>query len=101
MDWDEIKDSWEDDSIVGSGKEKESGESEEENEGRYVKHNWSKDSGDTIVPNDSMETDDREYEPTTTDSEESVISTPNKLLGRKKQTTLTMTFKEASKEKIL
>ena len=64
-----------------------SGESKDEDEGRDVKHNRSKDSGYKIVPNDSMDTDDREYEPTTTDSEESVISTLNKRQGNKNQTT--------------
>ena len=80
---DEIKDSWEDESIIGCEKEKESGESEGENEKRDVKHDWSDDRADTIIINESMEKNDKEYEPTTTDSEESVLLTKKKRPGNK------------------
>ena len=64
--------------------ERDDQENKDGDEDSEVKHNQSEGSGDTLVINDSMETDDREYEPTTKDSEERVISTLNKLLGYKK-----------------
>ena len=70
---DEVRDSWEEDSIL-------------ENKGEY-KHGWingsmgneerddsqSENSGDTMIPSESMDTGDKEYDLTTTDSEESVM----------------------------
>ena len=95
-----VKESWEDDSIIECENEREDEENEDGDKDSEVKHNQSEASGDILVINDSMETNDREYKPTTSNSEESVISTRNKQLGNKKQTTLMMTSKEANKEKI-
>ena len=57
-------------------------------------------SGDTIVPNESMYTGDKEYEPTTTDSEESLVSAKGAKKRNKKQTTLTQTFGEKTNNKV-
>ena len=55
---------------------------------------WSESSGDTIIPIKSMDTGNKEYDPTTTDLEESVISAKCEKMRNKKQTTLTQTFGE-------
>ena len=75
MDQDRVKDSWEDDSIVENGKDKENEASGNENYETETSDSQSDDSGDTIIPNESMEKNYKEYEPTTTDSEESSVST--------------------------
>ena len=41
-----------------------------------------------------MDTGNKEYDPTTTDSEESVVSAKGAKMRNKKQTTLTQTFRE-------
>ena len=69
MDQDRLKDLWEDDSIVESVKDKVSEESREENGEIETSGSQSDDSGNTIVPNKSMETNNNQYEPTTTDLE--------------------------------
>ena len=48
-----------------------------------------------------MDTGDKEYEPTTTDSEESVVSAEGEKTRNKKQTTLTQTFGEKTNDKIV
>ena len=54
----------------------------------------SESSGDTIIPCESMDTGNKEYDPTTTDLEESVILEKCAKTRNKKQTTLTQTFGE-------
>ena len=55
-------------------KEKENEESGDESDEMGTRDSQSDRSGDMIVPNEIMETADKEYEPTTTDLEESVVS---------------------------
>ena len=54
----------------------------------------SESSGDTIIPSKRMDTGNKEYDLTTTDLEESVISTKCGKTRNKKQTTLTQKFGE-------
>ena len=48
-----------------------------------------------------MDTGDKKYDPTTTDSEESVVSAKGAKMRNKKQTTLTQTFREKTNDKII
>ena len=88
----EVRDSWEEDSILEN---KRDCENEQNSEGSgYIEpdDSRSESSGDTIIPSESMDTGDKEYDPTTTDSEESVVSAKCEKMRNKKQTTLTQTF---------
>ena len=55
--------------------------------------------GETITHTDSMvDVNDREYEPTSTDSDESEVSVREKKVSNKKQTMITNTFHLTKKE---
>ena len=96
MGQDRVKDPWEDDRIIENVKEKENEESGDENNETETRNSQSDNSGYTIIPNEIMETFDKEYEPTTTESEESVVSAKCVKARNKKQTTLTQTLKETN-----
>ena len=88
-----VKDTWEGDSILN-------GEEEITNEDGESKHSNEDDSSnrdgknkDTLPHTGIVEDEnDREYEPTSTDSEESVVSIKRKKPTNKKQTMITNTF---------
>ena len=88
-----VKDSWEDGSILN-------GEEEMTNEDGANKHSNKSGSGnsngeneDTILHTGSVVDEyDKEYDPTSTDSEESVVSIKRKKKTNKKQTMITNTF---------
>ena len=71
----EVRDLWEQDSILENKRECENEQNSEGSEDIEPDDSWSESSGDTIIPSESMDTGDKEYDPTTTDSEESVVST--------------------------
>ena len=88
-----VKDSWEDYSILN-------GEVEIAHEDGASKHSNEDDSSNRDGDNEDTQThtgsivdeDDKEYEPTSTDSEESAVSIKKKKSTNKKQTTITNTF---------
>ena len=86
-----VKDSWEDDSIING----------EEETSRDGSTNQNRDGGheETQAHTEStMDKEDREYEPTTTDSEESAVSIKRRKSISKKQTTITNTFHLTKRE---
>ena len=94
-----VRDPWEDDSILDNMKETENEQNNKDSEDIETDGSQSESSGDTIVPSESMDTGDKEYDPTTTESEESVVSAKCEKMRNKKQTTLTKTFGEKIKAK--
>ena len=88
-----VKETWEDDSIL-DGEEKMTNEdwaNKQRSEG--VSSNSDGEDEDTIIHTGSVvDEDDREYEPTSKDSEESAVSIKRKKATNKKQTMITNTF---------
>ena len=93
-DQDDVRDSWEEDSILENKGECEHSRPNENIGNKGSDDSRSGNSVDTIIPSESMDTGDKEYDPTTTDSEESVMLTKRGKTRNKKQTTLTQTFGE-------
>ena len=88
-----VKDSWEDDSILN-------GEEETSRDGGASQYNNESDSNNRDRENEetqthtesTMDEENREYKPTSTDSEESAVSIKRRKPTNKKQTTITNTF---------
>ena len=88
-----VKETWEEDSILDGEEEmvKECGASKWRNMG--INGGSNGENEDTITHTDSMvDENDREYEKTSTDSEESEVSVRENKVSNKKQTTITNTF---------
>ena len=88
-----VRESWEDDSIIDGEEEKikEGVAIKRRNEG--INNGSDGENEETITHTDSMVDENyREYEPTSTDSEESAVSVREKKTTKKKQTTITNTL---------
>ena len=88
-----VKDTWEDDSILDGKEEITNEDGENKQSSGSGSGNSDGENEDTILHTGSVvDEDDREYEPTSTDSEESAVSIKRKKTTNKKQTMITNTF---------
>ena len=94
-----VKETWEDDSILDGEEEtiNKGGANKRRSEGSNVSSDGEDE--ETITHTESLvDENDREYEPTSTESEESALSTKGKKATNKKQTMITNTFHLNKKE---
>ena len=79
----EVRDSWEEDSILENKMESENDQNSEVMGDKEYDDSRSESIGDTIIPSKSMDTGNKEYDPTTTDSEESLVSAKGEKMRNK------------------